>query len=557
MKHNKYICAVLAGAAMLVASCTDFDDYNEGYTGDGSATSTQTLWQNISANENLSEFASLLKKAGYDEKLKGSQFYTVWAPVNGSFGYNDIAVHDSTWLVQRFLNSHIANFNYLVSGEVNRRVHTLNEKSFVLAGNIGGCTYASKQMLTMNQPSLNGTLHTLDGYAEYFPNVYEYIFDVAGCDSLASYFKKYELSYLDKDASVEGPIVDGNQTYSDSVMITENILLDYAHFGAAIDVEDSSYTMLLPNDDAFNKAVAAVSPAFNYRDEMPYFDLSTIVTTDVPTKRSITVDAAVLKDSLTKFAIAQNLMFSNNDGFNKGVFNHSLSVPFDTLRTPAYNKLSNGYEMLSHTVGEPIQASNGEVRIVDTLAYRPWEVWNPELGFSYVATTYGATSASTYYNRVDRWGNVLARYYDVVPQSTSTEPHVYYYLNNVRAASYDVYVIFVSGTKPYKYTVGINYVKSDGTLNEYNATPPFNVTSLTTDETYQTAPNGLDTCYVGRVTFPYSYAGLASSDCAPYLRVQSARGRLGNDRKNYDNNLKIAGVLLRPVEYDEYLKKDE
>lgn len=107
MKHNKYICAVLAGAAMLVASCTDFDDYNEAYTGDGNAASTQTLWQNISANENLSEFASLLKKAGYDEKLKGSQFYTVWAPVNGTFGYDDIAAHDSTWLVQRFLNSHI------------------------------------------------------------------------------------------------------------------------------------------------------------------------------------------------------------------------------------------------------------------------------------------------------------------------------------------------------------------------------------------------------------------------------------------------------------------
>ena len=555
MKQNKYICAVLAGAAMLAASCTDFDDYNEAYTGEGSATAGQTLWQNISANENLSDFASLLQKTGYDEKLKGSQFYTVWAPVNGSYDYNAIAAHDSTWLVQRFLNNHIANFNYLSTGDINRRVHTLNEKSFAFVGNGSSFTFDGKQILSACQPSLNGTLYALDGYVEYFPNVYEYIFDVEGCDSIASYFKKYEITYLDKEASVEGPIVDGKQTYSDSVMITENQLV-HNRFRAALDVEDSSYTMLIPNNDAYDKAVAAVSPAFNYRAEMPYFDLSTIVTTDVATKRTQNVDAALLSDSLTHINIGGHLMFSNNDTFNKGVFSHSLPENADTLRTTTYSKLSNGYEMLGRTVGEPIKASNGEVRIVDSLAFRPWEVWNPQLTYRSVATTYGATSASNYWQLKDTiTGGVLVRYFDVVPESSSTEPHVYYYLTNVRAATYEVYVIFVSGTKPYKYSVGINYVKSDGSLNAFNSTPPFNVTGKTTDDTYLTAPNGIDTCYVGRVTIPYSYVGLG--DCAPYLRVQSARGRLGNDRKNYDNNLKIAGVLLRPVEYDEYLKKDE
>ena len=134
MKRNKYIFAALAGAALMAASCTDFDDYNEAYVGDEGNNSGLTLWQNISGNEQLSDFAKLLERTGYSEKLKASQFYTVWAPLNGTYNYDEIAAHDSTWIMQRFLNSHIANFNYQVTGNVERSVHTLNEKSFELLG---------------------------------------------------------------------------------------------------------------------------------------------------------------------------------------------------------------------------------------------------------------------------------------------------------------------------------------------------------------------------------------------------------------------------------------
>ena len=90
----------------------------------------QTLWQNIEGNAELSDFMSILDKAGYRQRLQGSQFYTVWAPLNGTFDAAAIAAHDSTWIAQRFINSHIANYNYQATGELNRRVHTLNEKSF-------------------------------------------------------------------------------------------------------------------------------------------------------------------------------------------------------------------------------------------------------------------------------------------------------------------------------------------------------------------------------------------------------------------------------------------
>ena len=185
MKRNKYIFVALAGAALVVASCTDFDDYNEAYTGDPGTSIGQTLWQNIEGNAELSDFMSILDKAGYRQRLQGSQFYTVWAPLNGTFDAAAIAAHDSTWIAQRFINSHIANYNYQATGELNRRVHTLNEKSFVLAGNSSAYTYDGHDMVSVNIPTSNGTLHTINGFAEYFPNVYEYIFDVDGCDSIS------------------------------------------------------------------------------------------------------------------------------------------------------------------------------------------------------------------------------------------------------------------------------------------------------------------------------------------------------------------------------------
>ena len=556
MKRNKYIFAALAGAALMAASCTDFDDYNEAYVGDEGNNSGLTLWQNISGNEQLSDFAKLLERTGYSEKLKASQFYTVWAPLNGTYNYDEIAAHDSTWIMQRFLNSHIANFNYQVTGDVDRRVHTLNEKSFELLGSGSAYTYDGKPMMTINQPNINGTLHTIEGYAEYFPNIYEYIYELDGCDSIASYFKKYEVNELDLDASVEGPIVDGKQTYSDSVIITTNYM---AHdmLEALIDDEDSSYTMLIPTDEAFKKAYAAISSAYTYAPTTNYLDLSNLVALDGTVAstdyRSVDVDAAMLTDSLTKLMIAAPTVLSNNDTYNIGVFNNSMPVGIDTLHATTRMKLSNGYEVLSHTVGEPVQASNGQLRLVDTLAYRPWDTYRPEMEYKEVAAAVDATSASSYINLIDQRGALVTRYYNVAPAGTSVEPYVYYYLKNLRAGTYNVYVVFVSGSKPYKYNVQINFADKDGNIVQFGDTHPFSSSTLNTEDTYMT--NMLDTCMIGEVTFPVSYAGLG--DCAPYLRIHSNRSRFGGDRQNFDNNLKIAGVILRPVEYDEYLKKDE
>ena len=97
----KVVMAALTLGAMTTA-CSDWDDhYDANGTVTGSATST--LWENISANNDLTEFAALAKKVGYDKVLSNSQTYTVWAPLNGSFDYETLDKMDLATMKKQFM----------------------------------------------------------------------------------------------------------------------------------------------------------------------------------------------------------------------------------------------------------------------------------------------------------------------------------------------------------------------------------------------------------------------------------------------------------------------
>lgn len=140
---------MMAAATMFAASCSDFDDYNEAYTS-GNTESQQTLWDNISGNSELTQFAELLKKGGYDEVLKSSRFVTVWAPKDGTYDNTSLLAMDKETLVERFIKNHVANYNYNISTGDERRVYTLNEKSIIMENNTYGGLNID-QMIGKNQ----------------------------------------------------------------------------------------------------------------------------------------------------------------------------------------------------------------------------------------------------------------------------------------------------------------------------------------------------------------------------------------------------------------------
>ena len=73
-----------AATMLAVTSCSDFSDYNDTPASDVQQ-AERTLWDNISQNDQLSDFATLVKKAGFDDELSQPHYYTVWAPLNGTY----------------------------------------------------------------------------------------------------------------------------------------------------------------------------------------------------------------------------------------------------------------------------------------------------------------------------------------------------------------------------------------------------------------------------------------------------------------------------------------
>ena len=85
------ICCMAVLASGLVLSCSD--DWDAHY--DGVPRPTRTLWQEITARPELSDFAKLLKGYGYDKFLDSGQRYTVWAP-SGSIDTTLVTGEDMT-----------------------------------------------------------------------------------------------------------------------------------------------------------------------------------------------------------------------------------------------------------------------------------------------------------------------------------------------------------------------------------------------------------------------------------------------------------------------------
>lgn len=588
MKRNKLIYGMIAATTLFAASCTDFDDYNEAYT-DNNPQGTQTLWDNISANGNLSQFAEILKKVNFDKELQNTRTYTVWAPADGSYDVNELLSKygNDNDLLKKFVNSHVATYNYTLSGEVDANVHALNGKSFALQGNGSNYTYDGVKITNPNLPNLNGILHTIDGYALFLPNIYEHIFDMTGyeTDSIKNLFDRYENEYLDKSQSIEGGMdEEGNQTYIDSVMVVSNSLINRDYLNANIIHEDSNFTMLIPNNDAFDKAYNQISKLYNYAAVTQYWEPSKAIPEPPTPSKETTVEG--FADSLTIRNIVANTVFNNNGYYNRWLVDPEYVNKSDTLYNTRYRKLSNGPEILSHTVGDVQKMSNGYVRVVDSLAYLPWETYNPEIhvrlstsNMPLVSGIQGTqpTSRTLY---LDEQGNITqstsgkvrytARYLDFVPADDYSNPKIYFNVSDVRSTTYNVYVALVPSDtieggvqRANKFEVALSYADKNGNLSGSGSklfTNSFNnwKKSVATSKLVLSPDTIIkpDTILVGQVTFPVSYYGLTNSKAM--VRIEGKRSTWNTTEfAKIDNRIRLLGIILRPVEYDEYLKKDE
>lgn len=418
--------------SLLLATSSCSDTWDDHYGSDSGSAATETLWQQIKSNSNLSRFASIAEAARYykdekhpsknsltgeeftyDQLLNSGQIMTVWAPENEAFTEDTY----NYWLQQAKTNGYavqqqiIANSialwrNNISTGRMDT-LRMLNGKIMVFDQK--GKTMAGVPLNEMNIPASNGILHTTKTVLPFNYNIYEYIKDGQNAQQnnimrFHDYVVKTDTTYFNENASLEGnPDENGYPVYVDSVYTTSNTMFNTTHrnslnrpeddltamesFGAHIEIEDSSFIMLVPTDVAWQNAYDMLKPLYNYADN--YLD-NEKVNKNMTGNREITEAAkdSLLRQSLDMDIISPlcfNVNIQPNAAGRKGTWTaesflqdkgasakYLLNTFGDTLRSDANWDKSSLFE------GKQIKMSNGYGLVTDNWSV-PRKLYKPNL----------------------------------------------------------------------------------------------------------------------------------------------------------------------------------
>lgn len=557
--------------SVTLASCADWDDH---YEANASVSDTQnaTLWENIERNSELSQFAALVKKSGFDQMLNASQTFTVWAPVNGSFDYDAMAAMDKDRLLREFVENHVARNNYIASGSINEPIFMLNEKLMYFEGN-GSYSIQDIGLGKMNIGSSNGVLHLVDQFIPFKQNIYESINNEQfALDSLSNYFHSYDVKELNEAKSVKGPTLNGEITYLDSIFDENNDL--FQRLGSYINREDSNYTMIMPTNEAWHRARNTIRQYFHY---VPSFEFMENTSTNADEKKVTTVnlrDTEYLTDSLTNLLLVCDLFYNNNLYDNKKLSNLQTGerLQCDSLYATTLTKIYSEDAAALFENTRRVEKSNGVVFVTDdSLRMRTWTSWNPELRQEAESSSLLAWSAnvapgsptSVYVSETNQNPDVPGkvsgyRYLEALASASNANPELDFYLNGVRSTTYNLYAVVVPANiinasrevKPQRMIVYLGYANEEGKNKEVRLKSPVDGGNY-----FYNDSSKVDTVFLGEFTFPVAYIGTggSSQNYYPYIRIRSSVTNALDSR--YDRNLRIDCLILRPKEFDEFLKE--
>lgn len=594
----------IACGMLAATSCTDYIDYNTVPEAIDPA-ADKTLWENISANDNLSDFASVLQRVGYDKVLNTPGAYTVWAPINGSFDMDSLNQVSDAKVEKEFLRNVIASYTHRENDLNDTIVYMLNGKLLKFSNkNTPALSFDGQSILpnsinpaVFNYPSVNGLLYNVAVPAAFRYNGYEYISEAADiANSMATYVKKYETIILDEASSIKGDIIDGVQHYDDSVVIVTNTLIE-ENLRSQINNEDSTYTVLIPTDEAWEEAYKRISSYYKYIPKIAYQDLqSTAVGTNKGTTGTImkadlgkvetTLSSAPAgsefstaesywTDSITKRWITNNLIFSETNGkYNSKLITGMSFAENDTLYSTTRNYLTNP-TLLDEATIERIKLSNGHARIINRLPFTPEDTYAPVIRTSNVGRIVTATGSGYTYERIHKVNLdpkvcVLEEGYPYltyvkadIPSASNFAAELDFYLNDVLSTTYDIYAVIVparvedpttpdSVCKPYTLYFDINYTDASNTqiTGRFDGdTIQVGTAKVKKVDPFLVGDLKVDTVKLGRITFPICYAG---TEAKPNIKVMhSVNSFLSSYKKKYEQVLRVANIILEPVAMEE------
>ena len=351
---NKIICGCLVGFGLVTASsCSDWDDHYGESTGSTNGSSL-SLWQELKANSNLSDFCEVLENTkvfrmhkktpvSYADLLDGGQAFTVVAPVNGSFNKDSllrlVETNQGDSIVEKFfVKNHLARSVVSASSESQRKL-MLNLKYLELTAT----TANGVELKSKNTIAKNGVIHSIAKPLPYSYNIYELLLEDPDFNSIGNELRRYMIEEFIPSLSVSNGIVDGVPVYVDSVTSEWNKFL---YTIGEIDSEDSVYWMALPSDDVWKETWKDVEQYYIYSDKVAKSDS--------------------VHNYWTLRAMLDDAVFNMTD--QKNVNEYLLSVPYlsasktQSSYRPVYHKFLKPFEPGGILYGsEKIQCCNGIV----------------------------------------------------------------------------------------------------------------------------------------------------------------------------------------------------
>lgn len=238
----------LISSMILVSACSS--EWNDHYSASKNMAG-ENLMQTIAKDNNLSTFSQILAKTGYNTILESDQTYTVWAPENNALAGIDINDANNN---MRIVSNHIARFNNPSSTNASQKIYMLNGKSMAFKSSNN---YEGVEISAADISASNGILHKIKSLIPYKYNIREYLDSHAECSEISNFISTFDKKVYDATLST---------TY-DSVFVNYNALLQHKIYGMGdIANEDSSYVMVIPNNETLQKAYNIIAPAFtNYK----------------------------------------------------------------------------------------------------------------------------------------------------------------------------------------------------------------------------------------------------------------------------------------------------
>lgn len=567
----------LAVAALTLVACSD--TWDEHYNGSVTGVQEGSLWQAIKQDANLSNFASVIEACGYDKSLASSQVFTVFAPTNDKFSVSDaqeliaaynaekdrVSNNDNT-VIKEFLQNHIALYNHSVSNGSNDSIAMMNGKFVTLTSS----EFGGSKLLSSNALYGNGVLFTIDGKAEYFPNVFEYARKDSDLDSLYSFLyndRFYRKEFL-PEKSVAGDIVDGKTVYLDSVFRQQNDLFGYNFLQANLNTEDSTYWMVAPTNEVWKELVDEYAEYYNYddkvddRDSLAYTNPRMAIMKGMVFSRTTLTDAMLAGDSAVSTNTYANYTYrrslwglpelhyyqynwlSGNNIFagmqdiecSNGVVKKATSAPV--------NKYQTFFQWI-------IVEAEGQGSIREVKKYEPRK--DADSLESVIPTAHYVSSDNAFYGKL--WNDGYVEF----KQATLGIDHwVTFNIPNVLSnIGYDIYVVTAPALAndsnatdiqrlPTRMKATLNYHVQDGTYFKPTGAKPTDPSGLVLTESIETVPDVVNYLLLAEdFKFPTCSYGLDGSDTQVSLTLETVVRSTERD-VTFTRTMNIDCILLVP-----------